>query len=776
MRFWLVPVFIFSFFIISIQSQTHWQSARILLQDKSIKDLIKTGIAFDHGHLHPGQSFDGDFTLEELAIIQKAGFKIEISPKKDLESRSGPTDCNPITLSQPEYPLPSNYQYGSMNGYLTLEEIYESLEIMNDLFPNLITVKKAIGSYRTKNGNPIYYVKISDNPNQDENEPEVLYTALHHAREPISMTQMMYFMWTLLENYGKKAEITQLINNRELFFIPCVNPDGYSYNSLTNPNGGGYWRKNRNPNADGIGTDLNRNYETGWGFNDDGSSPLGSSDVYRGVRPFSEAETGAMRDFCENRPFSIAMNYHSFGDLLIIPWGYLDKPTADSTHYLAMAQDMTRYNNFRIGTSKQTLDYEVNGVADDWMYGEQVFKHKTFAFTPEVGGSFWPERKDILPLNQSTQYMNFAAAWNAGECAKIQEQSAIAINRDTNYLNYNIQRTGILNAPIEIHLDADFAGVQFLDNDISINLKPGEIRQISIPYLVNGNPIKGDSIQFTAVLTTGFYTESSVVKKSYVAGSYFHERFNTDQNWFGNLNTRWNLTEESYFTPPNSLTDSPLKPMDPNSQKLIQNTNAIDLTTAKVAYLRFNAHWEMADDVDYAQVRVSEDANHFIPLCGRYTKSGSQFQDLGEPVYCGKQSNWVSEWIDLKDYIGKEIYLQFYISTGINDQNLDGYYVDEIEVFTDLTTRNLNDASEWHSQVFPIPAHDQIHVQWNNKETLSSDAKIELVSLAGKKQVIQYVLNKDLLEIKTNACVPGLYYLSIEQQNKKPEIYKVLIQ
>ncbi|MBK6858736.1 MAG: hypothetical protein IPG95_00345 [Saprospiraceae bacterium] len=77
MRFWLIPVFIFSFFIISIQSQTHWQSARILLQDKSIKDLIKTGIAFDHGHLHPGQSFDGDFTLEELAIIQKQALKLK---------------------------------------------------------------------------------------------------------------------------------------------------------------------------------------------------------------------------------------------------------------------------------------------------------------------------------------------------------------------------------------------------------------------------------------------------------------------------------------------------------------------------------------------------------------------------------------------------------------------------------------------------------------------------------------------------------------------------
>ncbi|MBK6858737.1 MAG: hypothetical protein IPG95_00350 [Saprospiraceae bacterium] len=107
-----------------------------------------------------------------------------------------------------------------MNGYLTLEEIYESLEIMNDLFPNQITVKKAIGSYRTKMVIRFIMSKISDNPNQDENEPEVLYTALHHAREPISMTQMMYFMWTLLENYGKKAEITQLINNRELFLYP----------------------------------------------------------------------------------------------------------------------------------------------------------------------------------------------------------------------------------------------------------------------------------------------------------------------------------------------------------------------------------------------------------------------------------------------------------------------------------------------------------------------------------------------------------------------------
>lgn len=107
---------------------------------------------------------------------------------------------------------------------------------------------------------------------------------------------------------------------------------------------------------------------------------------------------------------------------------------------------------------------------------------------------------------------------------------------------------------------------------------------------------------------------------------------------------------------------------------------------------------------------------------------------------------------------------------------MDGYYIDEIEVFTDLATRNLNDADEWSSQVFPTPAHDLIHIQWDANSNLSSDTKIELISLSGKKQTIQYGLNKELLEIKTNACVPGFYYLSIEHHNKKPEIYKVLIQ
>lgn len=65
-----------------------------------------------------------------------------------------------------------------------------------------------------------------------------------HSREPQSMASLMYFMWYLLQNYGTNPEVTSLVNNREMFFVPCINPDGYEYNRQTNPNGGGMWRKN----------------------------------------------------------------------------------------------------------------------------------------------------------------------------------------------------------------------------------------------------------------------------------------------------------------------------------------------------------------------------------------------------------------------------------------------------------------------------------------------------------------------------------------------------
>jgi murein tripeptide amidase MpaA len=97
----------------------------------------------------------------------------------------------------------------------------------------------------------------------------------------------MYYMWYLLENYGTDPEATYLVDNREMYFVPCFNPDGYEYNRQTDPNGGGMWRKNRRNNGGSYGVDLNRNFGYMWGYDDLGSSPIPSSETYRGPSAFS---------------------------------------------------------------------------------------------------------------------------------------------------------------------------------------------------------------------------------------------------------------------------------------------------------------------------------------------------------------------------------------------------------------------------------------------------------------------------------------------------------
>ena len=307
-----------------------------------------------------------------------------------------------------------------MGGYLTFAEVVTELDNMRALYPNLITVRQSLGT--SLESRDLWMVKISDNPDADESEQEILYTGLHHAREPQGMTTLIYFMWYMLENYGTDPTVTNLVNDRELYFVPVVNPDGYVYNQSTNPSGGGLWRKNRRNNGNGtFGVDLNRNYGYRWGYDNSGSSPTTSSETYRGTAAFSEPETQVMRDFALSRQFRMANNYHSYGNLLIFPWGFIGNfYTPDHSTYAAWGLDMTQFNNYVEGTANQTVGYLVNGEANDWLYGEQIQKGKVFGFTTEVGTSsdgFWPTQARIIPLADENVYPNLVLAAGVSEVA-----------------------------------------------------------------------------------------------------------------------------------------------------------------------------------------------------------------------------------------------------------------------------------------------------------------------------------------------------------------------
>ena len=258
-------------------------------------------------------------------------------------------------------------------------------------------------------------------PEINEEEPEVFYNSLTHAREPAGMMTVVYFMYYLLENYGVDPEVTYLVNNRKFYFVPVINPDGYVYNQQISPNGGGMWRKNmRSDNIGLFGVDLNRNYSYMWGYDNIGSSPIISAEDYRGTTAFSEPETQAIRNFCINHNFLICSNYHTYGSVAFPPWGYNKSHTPDSAKYNCLIKLATNFSGYLNGLFLPTghwLNYSTNGDVGDWMYGETNVKNKIIAILTEVGrdtDEFWPVPERIFPLAEENLYANLIYAWGVG--------------------------------------------------------------------------------------------------------------------------------------------------------------------------------------------------------------------------------------------------------------------------------------------------------------------------------------------------------------------------
>jgi hypothetical protein len=357
--------------------------ARIHLTDKAqMREVFRLNL--DVAYVKYGQYIDIVTDKEEVNRLRSWGYDVEVV-HDDLvafyQSRLDKTK--------------------DMGGYHTYNEVGIALDSMHMLYPSITSDTINIGS--SLEGRSIWAFKISDNPEVDEDEPEVFYTGLIHACEPMGMEVLLYFMWYLLDNYETDSLCTYLINNRELWFVPVINVDGYEYNRQTNPSGGGMWRKNRRDCGGGnYGVDLNRNWGYMWGYDDAGSSPYCSNGWYRGESAFSEPETQALRDFINSRNFVMCLDNHANGMLLLYPWGYDYLYTPHNNLFVAIAESMSTLNGHMTGTPWELL-YPVNGGSNDWEYGDTISKPMIFGITMEIGtqpDGAWPPSDRRLALCQ----------------------------------------------------------------------------------------------------------------------------------------------------------------------------------------------------------------------------------------------------------------------------------------------------------------------------------------------------------------------------------------
>ncbi|MEO6490950.1 MAG: M14 family metallopeptidase, partial [Ferruginibacter sp.] len=280
---------------------------------------------------------------------------------------------SPCQSSSTIIKTPLSFTAGSMGGYYTLDEMNAKMDALVLAYPNIVSKFSIGNSYE---GRPIWCLKISDSASIDEaGEAEVLYTGLQHAREAIGGTSLVFFMQYLAENYALDQRVTDLVNTRELFIIPCLNPDGYEYNRITNPAGGGSWRKNRRLNTGGsYGVDLNRNWGIDWancvGATSSCGSATQSSDTYWGTSSFSEPETNALKAFITSHHFVLGIDQHCYGQYYSLPFGRPSLHTlsvVDQNFYNYTAALMGKYNCNRAGNSPQSVGYEVAGGMKDWM-------------------------------------------------------------------------------------------------------------------------------------------------------------------------------------------------------------------------------------------------------------------------------------------------------------------------------------------------------------------------------------------------------------------------
>ncbi|MCO5262456.1 MAG: T9SS type A sorting domain-containing protein [Lentimicrobium sp.] len=167
-------------------------------------------------------------------------------------------------------------------------------------------------------GRKLLAVRISDNVDVEENEPEFLYTATIHGDETTGYILTLHLIDYLLANYNQDPRVTNMVNSTDIWINPLANPDGTYYGGNQSVNGA------RRYNANNV--DLNRNYPDPA----DGPHPDGN--------PW-QPETVAFMNFAEERDFVMGANFHGGAEVVNYPWDTWSRVTADNNWWVMVSRE-----------------------------------------------------------------------------------------------------------------------------------------------------------------------------------------------------------------------------------------------------------------------------------------------------------------------------------------------------------------------------------------------------------------------------------------------------
>ncbi|POY35129.1 hypothetical protein C3L50_16180, partial [Flavobacterium alvei] len=590
-----------------------------------------------------------------------------------------------------DWAVPTNFQLGaSFGGCLTVDETLAQLDLMRSLYPNLITAKVNASptDQRTIEGRPVYVVKISNSAIAGT-KPETLYTGMTHSREVSSLMNLTYFMWYLLENYATDPDVKNLVDHHDLYFIPIVNPDGLTYNQTQSPTGGGMQRKNRRDTGacttylDGI--DLNRNWGTYWGYDDQGSSPDGCDDTYRGTAGFSEAETTIIKDFFLLHNFKTSINHHSYKNAALHGRAAFYHPnnntanapvlTGRENEYYQYSHDMTQFSRYAYGSSPN-ISYWNNGNCNDWM--NEGSGKNTLCWTPENGattgeGGFWPTPTQITPIAKRAVRMNFIAGFYSGVYAKLHDLTKSDITSTSGTLNFGLERVGQTSGDFTLTVTPISSNILSVTNvAVQSGMTVLEQRNLDVNFTLSPTIANKEKIEFEVTLSNGSYIiYKTRIEKYYNPTSIFTSAANPTTlalaGWTASGTSSWAITSTDGFGGTAGITTNTAAAYsNAITTANLTQTTAISLAGKQQVAIQFNAKWDLERSFDYVQLQGSPDGGTtWIVMNGKYTKPGTTtavtdysttlsttskttadkgFQPDGQALYDGdKFGKWVLE-------------------------------------------------------------------------------------------------------------------------------------
>jgi hypothetical protein len=770
-----------------------YQQVRIHATPSSIKTIASLGIAVENGTCRNG-IWETMLTTTEVAKLRNAGFTIDIIREdysKYIAERNKAAaeelrEINKLirtkTTESYAYPVPIHFELGSMGGYYTPDQVLKELDSMYYFYPTLISQKTVVGSLQTLEGNNLYYVKISNTPNQITNKPKIQYNSLIHSREPMGMQQLMFFMWYLLENYNTNPDVKYLVDNLELYFIPLMNPDGYAYNYTTDPSGGGMWRKNRRDFGGGnIGVDLNRNFGYMWGYDNNGSSPNPSDETFRGPSPFSENETQDFRDFCVAKKFKMVYNYHTYADETMYPWCYTTQLTPDSISEYAFTDRMNAKAGYITGPPGLIL-YNTNGDAMDWEYGDSTLKPRIACFTTETGNNndgFWPAASRIIPLAEENMYSNLKAAQLTLPYAEVTDLGPVINSKRDGFFPFRFQRIGLTDS-----IDYTVT-VKPLDSTLFASVGQGKVFHYPVKNAVYTDSIQyslkrgiqiGQSYRFIFQVNTGIRIFSDTITKYYGWPMVLiSDSCNNMNNWTSSI---WNISAKTSHSAPYSITDSPAGPYSNNAYSIVTLKNYLPVSQSPIAVIEYWLRYSIEKSMDYCQVSTSvNNGSKFIKQPTRYTNNGSTEQNFPNPVYDGSR-DWSQDRIILNNAQGAQLLVRFVMASDYDMIVGDGMYVDDFKVsIIDMTYNGIDSNGQvlgFISDPIPNPANAAVRINYqlppgNNGSFCLFDSRgillknIPLTSSAGS-------VNLNVTDLQ-----PGIYLYRINGNSANTPVKKLVV-